>query len=351
MSGTDKVRVAPAAGVVVLIVVNYHDDLNEVQGDAALASLLAAPCARTPFDRIDWWHGLAEHCGFTPLIAVASYDEARAVLPLARTDSGLTALANWYNFTTGPLFSPGADKVALMGALARDLALQAKRITLAPLPDELVEASALELAFRSAGWVVLRSQCDVNHVLAVQGRSFADYLAARPGQLRTTLKRKAGKVSVTIETAFNPASWAAYEAIYASSWKTEEGSPAFLRAFAQAEAAAGRMRLGLAHADGAAVAAQFWTVEHGTAFIHKLAHSEASKPLSPGTTLSAALFEHVIDRDKVALVDFGTGDDGYKRDWMESVRPRYRLELLRPGYPGNWPRIAKARLRALLPRG
>ena len=334
-----------------LIVVNYHDDLNEVQGDAAVAALIAAPCAQTPFDRIEWWRGLAEHCGMVPLIAVASQGEARAVLPLARTDGGLTALANWYNFTTRPLFSPGADSAPLLDALARDLAHRAKRITLAPLPDEDGEASALELAFRKAGWAVLRSQCDVNHVLGVQGRSYADYLAARPGQLRTTLKRKASKVSVTIETEFNPASWAAYEAIYASSWKTEEGSPAFLRQFAQAEAAAGRMRLGLAWADGAEVAAQFWTVEHGTAYIHKLAHTEASKPLSPGTTLSAALFEHVIDHDKVALVDFGTGDDGYKRDWMESVRPRYRLELLRPGYPGNWPRLAKARLRALLPRG
>ncbi len=334
-----------------MVVVNYHDDLKEVQGDAALAPLLAAPWAQSPFGRIEWWRGLAEHCGFNPFIAVASSGDTRAVLPMAREDGHLAALANWYNFTTGPLFSPGADQTALVSALARDLAQQTKRITLAPLPDERGETSALELAFRTAGWVVLRSQCDVNHVLEVQGRRYADYLAGRPGQLRTTLKRKASKVTVTIETEFSPASWAAYETIYASSWKSEEGSPAFLREFAQAEAAAGRMRLGLAHADGQPVAAQFWTVEHGTAFIHKLAHTEASKPLSPGTTLSAALFQHVIDRDHVTLVDFGTGDDGYKRDWMESVRPRYRLELLRPGYPGNWPRIAKARLRALLPRG
>ena len=334
-----------------MVVVNYHYDLNEVQGDAALAPLLTAPCAPTPFDRIAWWQGLTEHCGLMPLIVVASLGEARAVLPLARQDGHLVALANWYNFTTRPLFSAGADQAALLGALARDLAQQAQRITLAPLPDEHGEASALELAFRRAGWAVLRSQCDVNHILEVQGRSFADYLAARPGQLRTTLKRKAGKVTVTIETEFNPVSWAAYEAIYASSWKTEEGSPAFLRQFAQAEAVVGRMRLGLARADGEAVAAQFWTVEHGTAFIHKLAHTQASKPLSPGTTLSAALLEYVIDRDQVRLVDFGTGDDGYKRDWMESFRPRYRLDLLRPIYPGNWPRIAKARLRALLPRG
>jgi hypothetical protein len=57
--------------------------------------------------------------------------------------------------------------------------------------------------------------------------------------------------------------------------------------------------MAIARAEGEPVAAQFWTVEGGTAFIHKLAHTEASKPLSPGTTLSAALFEQVIDRDGV----------------------------------------------------
>jgi len=106
------------------------------------------------------------------------------------------------------------------------------------------------------------------------------------------------------------------------------------------------MAMGLACADGVPVAAQFWTVENGTAFIHKLAHLESAKPLSPGTTLSAALFRRVIDEDKVALVDFGTGNDGYKRDWMEEVRPRYRLDMLRPGWPGNWPIIAKAMARS-----
>ncbi|HOB15148.1 MAG TPA: GNAT family N-acetyltransferase, partial [Novosphingobium sp.] len=118
-----------------------------------------------------------------------------------------------------------------------------------------------------------------------------------------------------------------------------------------AEGAAGRLRMAIARADGAAVAAQFWTVEHGTAFIHKLAHTEASKPLSPGTTLSAALFEQVIDRDKVSLVDFGTGNDGYKRDWMEQVRPRFRIEAFRPESPANWPKIAKLALRKALGRG
>jgi hypothetical protein len=225
--------------------------------------------------------------------------------------------------------------------MARDLQREAPHIILSPLPDDDGETTALAAAFRNAGWAVFREICDTNHVLPVAGRSFAEYLASRPGQLRTTLKRKASKVTVDIETRFNPASWHTYESIYASSWKPSEGNPAFLRRFAEEEGAAGRIRLGIARADGQPVAAQFWTVEGGTAYIHKLAHLEEAKPLSPGTTLSAALFEHVIDRDRVTLVDFGTGDDPYKRDWMEQVRPRFRLEMLRPGWPGNWPVIAR----------
>lgn len=329
-----------------VIVVTYHDDLNEVQGDAALAALLSAPNAAAPFDRIDWWRDLAKHCDMVPLIAVARNGQQRAVLPLLRQGRSIVALANWYTFRVAPPLTQGADAAALLAALAGDLAGEAPRITLSPLPDENGEATLLEQAFRKSGWTVFRRQCDVNHVLTVAGRSFAEYMEGRPGALRTTLKRKAGKVELRVETAFDPASWAAYEAVYAQSWKPEEGSPAFLRAFAKAEGAVGRLRMGLAFADGVPVAAQFWTVEHGTAFIHKLAHSEASKPLSPGTTLSAALFEHVIDRDRVSMVDFGTGNDPYKRDWMEQVRPRFELEMYRPGWPGNWPRIVRAALRS-----
>ncbi|MEQ1498317.1 MAG: GNAT family N-acetyltransferase [Novosphingobium sp.] len=328
-----------------MIVVTYHDDLNEVQGDAALQAVLQAPHAAAPFDRIDWWLGLVGHCNLLPLIAVARDGQSRAVLPLLRQGRAITALANWYSFRVAPVFTPGADRQKLLAALASDLAGEAARITLSSLPDEHGETTLLEQAFRKSGWCVFRRQCDVNHVLEVAGRSYAEYLATRPGQLRTTLKRKSGKVDLRIETHFEPESWAAYEAIYAQSWKPQEGNPAFLRAFAEAEGAAGRLRMGLVFADGQPVAAQFWTVEHGTAFIHKLAHTEASKPLSPGTTLSAALFQHVIERDHVAMVDFGTGNDPYKRDWMELVRPRYLLEMYRPGWPGNWPRIIRAALR------
>ena len=314
------------------IAVSYHETLTKLQG-------LDWP-AQGPFDRLEWFALLDD-----PLYALAESGRGRVLLPLQREGHQLASLANWFSFTWRPL----GDDPALLAALARDLRRQTHRVELAPLPDEDGSATALEIAFRDAGWLVAREVCDENHVLPVAGRSFAEYWATRPGKMRTTLKRKARKVEITILTHFDEAAWAEYRAVYESSWKPQEERADLLEAFARAEGAAGRIRLGIARAAGEPVAAQFWTVENGTAYIHKLAHIEAAKPLSAGTTLSAALFEHAIDIDGVELVDFGTGSDGYKRDWMEANRPRYRLTCLDWRNPRAWSAIAKARFRHLAP--
>ena len=325
-----------------MIAVSYHDTVNVLQGTNA----------PSPFERADWFALLAES-GTAPFVARADDGEHCAALALTRvagrSGGRLEPLRNWYSFTWRALAPEGPHGARLLAALARDLRRQTHRLTLWPVPDEDGSATRLERALREAGWSVAREQCDHNHVLGVNGRSFAEYWAARPGRMRTTLKRKANRVAVTISERFDAADWAAYEAIYAESWKPEEGDPLLLRRFAEAEGAAGRIRLAVARADGEPVAAQFWTVEGGTAYIHKLAHLEARKELSAGTTLTAALFEHTIDRDRVALIDFGTGDDAYKADWMELVRPRYRLDCLDSRQPRAWPALAKRALRRLAP--
>lgn len=331
-----------------MISIAYHADIAEVQPDPALAALWEQ--AGAPFDRPEWWRGLARDCGLEPVLTLARDGNGGvALLPLARAEGGLSALANWYSFHWRPLVSPGADGEALLTALARDLARnsehRAGRITLSPMPDEDGSASLTARAFRRAGWHVAREQVDSNHVLPVDGRNYTTYLASRPGALRATLKRKAARLDCAVHTGFSDELWAQYEAIYRESWKPAEGSPAFLSHFARAEAEAGRLRLGLARAQGRIVAAQFWTVEAGTAFIHKLAHRPDAEALSPGTVLTGALMAHVLDRDRVALVDFGTGDDAYKRDWMEQVRPRWRLTLRHPRHLRQWPGIARDVLR------
>lgn len=320
---------------------SYHDTIEVLQG---------LPFAgHGPFARAEWFK-LLEDAGAKPFVALACAGGEALALPLARGLHGLEGLSNWYAFTWSELATEGADREALLELVARNLRAHAARVTLDKLPDEDGTASRLERAFRCAGWMVLREPADSNHVLPVSGRSFAEYLAARPGALRSTLARKAKKVEVEVLTSFADAAWQAYEDVYCESWKPAEGDAALLRRFTEAEGAAGRLRLGLAHHAGAVVAAQVWTVEAGTAYIHKLAHRESAVSLSPGTTLSAALFAHVIDRDRVEWVDFGTGDDPYKRDWMEQVRPRWRLDCLNRVDPRTWPALGKALARTLVSR-
>ena len=321
--------------------------VNPAEAQAAWTVALGRGCQYAPFDRLEWWSSLHELClpGEVPLLALASEGEARCALALMhRPGSGqLRSLANWYSFWARPVFADGGE--ALLPALARDLARKAGRISLEPLAQADAERTAAACA--SAGWTVRAEQADVNHRVDLAGRSFAEYWAARPGRLRETVRRKGAKGVVTLRIAdrFNPADWADYETVYAQSWKPGEGSPAFLRRFAKSEGEAGTLRLGLAHIDGRPVAAQLWTVEGGTAYIHKLAHIEDAKTHSPGTLLSHALFAHAIDRDGVYTIDFGTGDDAYKRDWMEQVRPMLRLDMHRPMDPRSWPHLLRNRLR------
>lgn len=310
--------------------VSYHSTVNVLQAANAAAA--------GPFDRPEWF-ALLTDAGQRPLVVQAG-DTA---LTLTHANGRLEALRNWYAFT----WRPRGDNPLLLSAIALALRARTHRVTLWPVPDEDGSATRLAKAFRAAGWQVAVEACDHNHVLPVGGRTFAEYWAGRPGAMRTTLKRKAKKVEVRILDQFDAAAWAEYEAIYGESWKPEEGDPPLLRRFAEAEGAAGRIRLGIALANGEAVAAQFWTVEDGIAYIHKLAHRESAKPLSAGTTLSAALFERAIDRDGVSLVDFGTGDDPYKHDWMELDRPRYRIDALDPRQPRAWPALGKRTIHQL----
>ncbi len=315
---------------------SYHDSVNVLQGTNASG----------PFERAEWFALLVDS-GLAPLVVTAGDALDVTALALTRANGRIEPLRNWYSFSWRPLVPEGRTGDAMLVELARSLRRQSHRITLWPVPDEDGSATRLETAFRAAGWEVAREQCDHNHVLPVAGRSFAEYWADRPGQMRTTLKRKAHKVAVEVFTRFDAAMWADYEAIYRSSWKPEEGDPELLRRFAEQEGAMGRVRLGLARADGTAVAAQFWTVENRVAYIHKLAHRQEARLLSAGTTLSAAMFEHVIDRDRVALVDFGTGDDPYKRDWMELDRPRYLIDCLDAQQVKAWPALGKRVLARL----
>ena len=308
------------------------------------------------FDRFDWFGRTLKHTPVsgTPLIVRARADGSDCWLFLAALRGKASALASWYTLAFRPIFTGAPDAKtmhALLLATARRLTKHVSTITLAPMPE--ADAARVVRAFDRARWVATMAPSTVNWTINTANLSFDEYWAARPGELRSTVKRKAVKfgVETQIHTRFDAAAWNAYEAIYAASWKPEEGSSAFLRDMALVEGDAGALRFGVATIAGESVAAQLWTVENGRAIIHKLAHLETAAEASPGSILTAAMFGHVIDVDQVALVDFGTGDDRYKRDWMDTRTPLMTVALFNPRTPAGLAGAAKHGLRALVRRG
>lgn len=293
------------------------------------------------FDRIDWLKRVIHYArsSQTTLIVRAASEGRLAWLFLKYLEDGqYKGLANWYTFAFRPIFAGNPDndrKLLMMTAIAkriRKMRNAPSRILLSPVPREDGSSDLLSRAFKRSGWIVFSAQVSTSWVAHVSGQSFEEYWANRPSQLRNTCKRKIAKAhfEVTIYDRFDETAWQEFESVYASSWKPEEGSPAFLRETAVFEAAAGCLRLGICRLDGVAVAAQYWTAEGRTAYIHKLAHREDMRELSPGTILSTALFRHVIDQDKVDIIDFGTGDEPYKADWMNASTALDAIDAYNP---------------------
>lgn len=330
------------------------DSLGDLARDAAGA--LDRAVQPGFYDRHDWLALTHAHIYPGEPLAIASvrHDGDALWLPLRDCGSGHgRALASWYTLAFAPLFTPGTDaatRARLLNEAARYLRRRFDTLSLWPL--EADAAAELQRAFRAQGWLAAQHVEAANWVANTEGLDFETYWAGRPSRLRNTVRRRTKNSPFTTEVLdrFDDAAWDAYEAIYAQSWKPDEGAPRFLRAAAAAEGAAGTLRLGIARRDGAPVAAQFWAVENGTATIHKLAYLESEREHSPGTLLSVAMFRHILDYDRPAVIDYGNGDEPYKAEWMDQRRERHRLRLYNLRSIGGLSRGVTKAARAALRR-
>ncbi len=160
-----------------------------------------------------------------------------------------------------------------------------------------------------------------------------DFWAKRPSRLRHTLQRKKEKMQKSGQYRCHIFTTGCrqelirllidYHHCYRNSWKNIEPNPGFIDAIAELAWQQGKLRLGIIYHLNTPVAGQIWFSEGNTASIFKLAHDKAYTKHSVGTVLTAALAEHVIVQDKISCLDFLTGDDDYKRDWMTHKRPLY----------------------------
>ncbi len=288
-----------------------------------------------------WWRAVAAAAvpdGCRARFPVVRRDgEPVLLLPLLRGPDGTSALVTPYTCLYQPVAAVTAELEEAAAALARQFGPVLRMDAIDP---EWPGWGPLLRGFRRAGYRSVPFASFGNWFEPLRGRRWDAYLAGRPGALRETIRRRMRRAERDGGLAFGVAGpgetaayLAEYQQVYAQSWKQAEPFPAFAAAFVAEAARAGVLRIAVLRRDGRAVAAQYWTVEHGIATVLKLAHVETARNDSPGTVLTAWMIRRLIDVEGVTALDFGRGDDPYKQHWATTRRQRTGLVVADPRRP------------------
>jgi hypothetical protein len=271
-----------------------------------------------------------------PRVLLPLWRDAARACPLLRC---LRALGNYYSSYFAPICAP--EDPDLEGVLKEAVATVCQDprrwhiIDLLPMDPESTPFAHLRDGFRSNGMHVAPYFVFGNWYYPVEGRRFADFVQGSPSRLRNTFERKRRKLKRAHDMGFVVYTRGEalergireFAGVYHASWKPPEPFPEFLPALIRAFANEGWSRLGILYVDGKPAAAQYWIVAHGTASIYKLAYNPAYTQFSVGTVLSMLMFEYAIEEDRVATIDFLTGDDDFKQLWMSHRRERWGLQV------------------------
>lgn len=270
------------------------------------------------------------------------------------------ALMNFYSTTYLPVAGDdvtGLDLLPLVTRL-RELCNGAPTLQFESMDPEAPQTAALESALRAAGYAVERYSCLGNWYLPVT-QSWEEYLEARPGELRSTIRRMGkrlqelgGRIEILSSVDEVDRALSAFHAVYTRSWKHSEPLPGIVDGLVSLCARRSWLRMGLIWLDDKPIAAQIWVVNGGRAMIYKLAYDQAHKRLAPGTVLTATLMRHAFVNDRVVEVDYLVGDEPYKKQWMTHRRDRCGLVANDLDSPIGWLGAARqfaSRMRHRLP--
>ena len=249
--------------------------------------------------------------------------KATAILPVA----------NYYTAYNYPLYSKGGIKLYnhFYDELSRHYW---DFLDFGPIPDDSTIVNEIINAAKNRGLFCETYYQHTNWYLLLNSRSFEEYVTSLPKRVRNTIKRKGSKLNATPSAELIIYSGTdaekhieQFQEVYEKSWKSEEGHPEFITDIMVQFAKLGWIRLGFVYLDGIPIASQFWIVKDDTAFIYKLAYVEGFEKLSAGTLLTYKLMEQVIKHDNVKRVDFLTGNDRYKKEWMSHCRELWGVRV------------------------
>lgn len=313
---------------------------------AAQERLFACAAERSFFALPLWYHVLSRHGtdkAIAPRLYLDDRDSPALALVCGRASARrLASLSTYYSTEHGPIYAADEPRLAAaLAEIARGLAEEKPgwhRLQLAGLDPADPVYPALIVAFRRAGWAVFPYFDSGTWYEETAGLDFARYLAARPGSLRNTWRRRAARLDAEKRASFGfyeddgalDAAIRDYETIYHASWKEAEPYPDFTPALIRAAAETGALRLGILKLDGTPAAAQLWLHWRGRSTIYKLSHDRRFDALSPGTVLTMRMIARALERDRPVEINFGRGDDAYKKLWLTKRRERWGLVIVNP---------------------
>jgi len=121
-----------------------------------------------------------------------------------------------------------------------------------------------------------------------------------------------------------------YEQVYQKSWKAAEPHAQFIGTLLHSLGPRGLAKVGVLTIDGQPAAAQIWLVKSSRATIFKVAHDAQFDRHSPGTALTYRILQKLCEEQHVHEVDFGRGDDPYKKQWLSRRRMRQGIVAANP---------------------
>ena len=303
--------------------------------DATLAGVFSSFEQEHPQFGLDWLELLASTAlepGETAVVYVAhgSHDTV-AALPLLLPGDGRTAraLSNFYTTLYSPVSNTEHSEALFSAIFSALLRAGICRVLLDPVDLDGPLIPVLHRALATAGWRGRHNYfCFANWSHSLDEGGWPTYLGSRASKTRNTVKRRTrkflaegrGELRIVEGGGELEPALKQFTEVYNNSWKRKEPYPRFIPGLVRLAARRGWLRLGVALYDGRAAAAQIWLVTGGVAYIFKLAYHSDLAHLSPGTVLSAHMMAHVIDTDQVQRIDYLSGDDAYKQDWMSRRR-------------------------------
>ena len=126
-----------------------------------------------------------------------------------------------------------------------------------------------------------------------------------------------------------------YSEVRGKSWKAAEKDSGFLREVTKLFAEKGWLRLAFLFFNGAPIACDKWMVWNRIGYAWDGLYDLEFSNYSPGKVLESEIIEYMIDQEKVFEIDFGEGDETYKKRWTPRRRERKGITVFNNNIKAN----------------